>query len=376
MKVVHLMRTYGPHGGEQQLSQLFGANRCAQIEEIFVFVLRDPDCAALFVQCAPQLAQLSLWPRSQPTGSAWYEFLRLVPRLPLLQWRFWRLLGRLGSEVCVVHGFQAALVAWPAACLRRRIGWAYVHRTTKESSRFGLIFRGLYRPFQVVAGNSRAVMRSLAPYARPDQLVALDNGIDLEKFDCHRQEPLTLAVPQAQGPVLIAVGRLLPSKGQELVVDALALLLPDHPRLMLWIVGEGGARKSLERRMAAQGLQAHVALLGQRSDVPALLRRATVFVNASALEGMSNAVLEGMAAGLPSVVADAPGVSECHVPDVTGLVVNRDPQSLARGVAQLLADPARAQVMGLEARRRVEAVYSIEANRQRYDALYERLKKG
>jgi glycosyltransferase involved in cell wall biosynthesis len=372
--VLHLMRTYGKHGGEQQLSQLFGANQCAEVEEIFAFVFKDPECATLFAQRAPQLAQLVLWSQPQSTGSAWRELLRLIPRLPMLQWRYFRRVAETRPDVCVVHGFQAALVAWPTACWKRSMGHAYVHRITKGASRIAWAFRVLYLPFRVVAGNSSAVMQSLAPYANPRKLMTLDNGIDLEKFDRRRGALSTGEVLADNDDVVISVGRLLPYKGQDLLIDAVASLLPVYPRLMLWIVGDGASRGGLERQVRSLGIQANVVFLGQRSDVPALLGRARLFANASSWEGMSNAILEGMASGLPSVVADAPGVSECHVRGVTGLVVDRNPQALARGMAQLLADPEGALRMARAARERVEAHYSIAASRARYDHLYSSLK--
>lgn len=376
MKVLHLMRTYGVHGGEQQLSQLFAANKNEQVEETFAFVLRDPDCATLFAKRAPWLAQVELWPRPQATGSAWCEFFNLIPRLPLLQWRFLRLVADLHSDVCVVHGFQAALVAWPAAFLGQKVKYAYVHRITKGASRIGWLFRLLYWPFSLVAGNSQAVMQSLAPYADERKLVVLDNGIDLEAFDRRRGVASLEALCIPDDEIIISVGRLLPYKGQDILIESVALLLSTRPMLKLWVVGEGISRKHLEDLVRSLGIEQHVFFWGQRSDVPVLLAQARVFVNASSWEGMSNAVLEGMAAGLPSVVANAPGVSECHVSGVTGLVVERDSKSLARGIEQLLAEPACALTMGREARKRIESVYSIAASRQRYDALYARLKEG
>lgn len=375
VRALHLMRTYGKHGGEQQLSQLFGANQRAEVEETFAFVFKDPECATLFAQRAPQLAQVALWSRPQPTGSAWRELLRLIPRLPLLQWRYFRLVAGMRPNVCVVHGFQAALVAWPTACWKRGVSHAYVHRITKGASRVAWAFRALYLPFRLVAGNSSAVMQSLAPYANARKLMALDNGIDLERFDRRRGELSAGEVLPNNADVVISVGRLLPYKGQDLLIDAVASLLPVYPRLRLWIVGDGASRDGLERQVRSLGIQAHVVFLGHRSDVPALLDRARLFANASSWEGMSNAVLEGMASGLPSVVADAPGVSECHVQGVTGLVVDRNPRALALGMAQLLEDPEGARRMAQAARERVEVHYSIAASRARYDHLYSCLKK-
>ena len=373
MKVLHVMRTYGVHGGEQQLAQLFALGSKFVTQELFAFIYRDPVCARFFALCAPALVQRVLFGQGARTGSAWFEFLLLLPVLPALQWRLWRLVAQERPQVVVVHGFQAALVAWPTAMLSRRTKWAYVHRTTKARSRFDTVFRLLYHPFDAVAGNSKSVTASLESFTGRGKLVALDNGIDLERFDARAAEAPAAALPQAPGKVIVNVGRLLPQKGHALLVEGFANLVRSHPDLALWIVGDGVERAEIERRIAALGLGTRVHLLGHRHDVPAVLAHADVFVNASIWEGMSNAVLEGMAARLPSVVVDAPGVSECHVNGQTGLVVRCDASALAAGLERVLANPQAAVRMANAARARVEAQYSMEANRARYNALITRL---
>lgn len=376
LHALHLMRTYGQSGGEQQLSQLFGTNHSAKVSESFAFLYKDLDCERLFAARAPQLTQVVLSARPQRPGNAWYELLTLIPRLPLLQWRYFWHVRKTNPDACVVHGFQAALVAWPTACWKRT-RHAYVHRITKSKSRAAWIFRILYGPFSVVAGNSRAVMESMIPYASSKRMMILNNGIDLERFDQNKVSAVLEAEAYPGGPaVVISLGRLLPYKGQNLVIDAFASLLPIHSNLRLWIVGEGVSRNELEKRVGSLGIESKVEFLGHRQDIPELLGRSRVFVNASSWEGMSNAVLEGMAASLPSVVVDAPGVSECHLNGVTGLVVCREARALARAVDELLIDRDRANRMGRAARRRVESNYSIAASRERYNDLYSFLAKG
>jgi glycosyltransferase involved in cell wall biosynthesis len=365
------MRTYGVHGGEQQLSQLFGANKRADIEEAFAFIYKDLECANLFQQRAPQLVQHTLWAYPQPTGLVLSELLKLIPRLPLLQWRYFQLVMKKRPHVCVIHGFQAAIVAWPTAFFCRKISSSYVHRITKKASKFAFFFRLLYWPFQLLAGNSKAAMLSLAPYTNPSKLLSLENGIDLEMFDRQQQGAPKRGTSSEEGYIIISVGRLLPYKGQDLLIDALALLVRKHPFLRLWIVGDGTSRQELEDQVHSLGIQSRVTFFGQRSDVPILLGQAQLFAYASSWEGMSNAVLEAMASRLPSVVADAPGVSECHVQGVTGIIVERNSQAIARGMEQLLTAPARGRLMGAAARERVEAQYTIATARERYDSLYQ-----
>ncbi|MBR29842.1 MAG: hypothetical protein CMN77_00915 [Spirochaetaceae bacterium] len=370
------MRTYGVHGGEQQLSQLFGANKNPTFKECFCFVFKDSSCEGLFSQRAPELETRVLTQREQKTGTAWPELYQLLPRLPILQFRLWRLLRGSNFDACIVHGFQAALVAWPLAFFMRNLPFVYVHRATKESTRWDSVFRVLYRPFKFVAGNSDAVMQSLAKYTQSEKLLTLNNGIDLHRFDERSKQRTEGLEAEVGGMTLIAVGRLIPHKGQSLLIQSMIKLAAEYPRLSLWIVGDGVERQNLSRLIKEARLHSRVILLGQRSDVPSLLNSAHIFVNASDREGMSNAVLEGMAASLPSVVADAPGVSECHISGVTGLVVDRTPDGLVKGIRALLEDKKMAREMGRAARTRVEEMYSIEANRNAFYELYKRLQEN
>ena len=373
LPVMHLMRTYGAHGGEQQLSQYFGSEPRGEVSETFVFLYRDAQCSQLFAQRAPTLGQVDLHTGSVTTGTAWREFALLLPLLPLLQFRFLKLVWRRKPAVCVVHGFQGALVAWPAAMMFRKTAWAYVHRITKSAMGSNPLFRLIYRPFDAVAGNSKAVTAALAPLTQQEKLATLENGLDLRSFDIRAEADLVSPVPEVTGPVLVSVGRLLPHKGQAIIIDAFDRIADEFGNAALWIVGDGEEMDNLRRRANASPAANRIHLLGRREDVPAVLKKAEIFVNASAWEGMSNAVLEGMAAALPSVVADAPGVSECHVEGVTGFVVQRDARQIALAITRLLGDPDLRRKMGDAARQHARERYSMEACRKRYLALFTRL---
>lgn len=376
MKILHVMRTYGAHGGEQQLSQLFSRMNWPIITESFAFIYRDPICAALFSARSPMLVQRVLLDKSFNSSSAWREFFMVLPRLLYLCWRLWRLIKTERPQICVVHGFQGALVAWPVAILRRDIRWVYMHRVTKAATKLTFVFRLLYLPYEILAGNSLSVVSSLKRFSGGTPLITLDNGIDLPLFDTRATAPLSGPLPDAHGKVFVCVGRLLSQKGHSLLIESFAKVASFSADVSLWIVGEGEERGGIESRIAAYGLENRVHLLGHREDVPAVLARSNIFVNASSWEGMSNAVLEGMAAGIPSVVVDAPGVTECHIHGRTGLVVERDAKQLAEAMMRVLQEEDLGVQMAKAARAHVAKEYSIEANRGRFDALYERLRNS
>lgn len=372
--VVHVMRTYGTHGGERQLAQYFSATPIGEVLEHFVFLYRDDACSTLFRDKGANLIQHNLLSWSiAPRQNPWLEILLTITFLPFTQIRLLFLLLRLEPRVCVVHGVQAAIAAWLAGMvLRRRIAFMYVHRTTKRTGQAKLL-HFLYVPYRVIAGVSKSATDSLRDLSSTAEFIALENGvnvINLEKQSCAGKQK-----HKAHRDVIIAVGRLLPSKRQALLIESTADLVHTNHDVELWIVGDGPDRNSLEAEAGRLGVSRHVVFWGQRHDVPELLGAATVFANASAWEGLSNAVLEAMATGLPSVVVDAPGVSECHVNGRTGYIVAPDAGAIASAIARLLDHTDLRAELGAAAKERAFRVYSVEANRRRFLSVYRRLAK-
>lgn len=368
--VVHVMRTYGAHGGERQLHRMFSFPD-PNWDEHFLYVYRDDKCERLFSDLGHlkrfTLVPVAVYPRQSP----WLEFLILLLFLPFAQLRFLRYLSRTNCRICIVHGFQAALVAWPALWLMPSLKAAYVHRTTKPTRSIRWVFRLLYRPFLVIAGVSHAVADSLQRVVGSRQVRVLANGINWKAIaevadQCRNHKKQDVLV-------LISVGRLLEHKHHEEIVRAFAKLRQWYYKTELWLVGDGDRRRDLMRLIEYLGVTGCVRLLGQRGDVPRLLGQGDIYVHASEVEGMSNAVLEAMAAGLPCVVVDAPGVTECLEPGVTGIVVSRSEDDLVAGLLMLAKNPCLRAKMGSKARERIKNHYSIEANRLRYCQLYEEL---
>lgn len=151
---------------------------------------------------------------------------------------------------------------------------------------------------------------------------------------------------------IIAMGRLVPQKGFDLLVKAFAHVAPDHPEWSVMVVGEGPERQRLERLVEQHGLTARVRLCGWRDDPTTLLSEAQVFVLPSRYEGFPNALLEAMACGLVPVAFDcASGPRDIVRDNVDGLLVPpRDVERLARALASLLSDAPWRQRLATSAR--------------------------
>jgi glycosyltransferase involved in cell wall biosynthesis len=136
-------------------------------------------------------------------------------------------------------------------------------------------------------------------------------------------------------------------------------------------------RPVLEQQIRARGLRDTVVLLGHRLDVPAILERAHAGCLPSHAEGLSNAVIEAMAAGLPVVATSVGGNVELVEENATGHVVPpHRPALLAERLAALLADRDRAHTLGSRGRGRVEAELTLAAMARKTGELYDAVLGG
>ena len=147
-----------------------------------------------------------------------------------------------------------------------------------------------------------------------------------------------------------------------------------HPTARLLLAGDGPARRSLETTVEALRLSPFVRFLGTLADPWPLLAAADIFALPSLWEGMPNALLEAMAAGLPSVATAVGAVPEMVADGREALVVPPgDAGALARALAELATWPTRRREMGALARRRVEEAFRIEATVAQTERLYDEL---
>ena len=190
-----------------------------------------------------------------------------------------------------------------------------------------------------------------------------------------KQTPAGLGLPgEPGGPIVVCVASLRQKKGHTHLLAAFMLVRKRIPGARLLLVGEGPERASLTRESEQAGLARAVIFAGYRGDVAAILARCDLFVLASLEEGMPNALLEAMAAGLPSVVTDVGGNAEALADGTTGYLVPRDdPGALAARMIEILLNPDLRRAQSEAARRRYEASFTLDKMTSAYQALYERL---
>ena len=218
-------------------------------------------------------------------------------------------------------------------------------------------------------GIRRAVLADL-PGLDPRRVITLYNGVEPPP---RRREPgaLRRALGLEAGTVVLgAVARLDGQKRLDRLVRTLALL-PERVHCVL--AGDGPERPGLESLARAAGLSGRVHFIGHTEDVGDVLDALDLFVVTSRSEGMSNAMLEALSAGVPVVSTPVSGAAEALDPLADGrrpgVVARPDEASLAAAVSELLADPSRLGAMSDAARARALERFDAAEKTRKWEAL-------
>jgi len=194
-------------------------------------------------------------------------------------------------------------------------------------------------------------------------------GVDVSLFEGERRDDaLRRELGLGEMMVVGAVGKLSRVKNHALLLRAAARLATRRRDVAFLVVGDGTLRKELEDLAGWLGIAGRTLFVGERRDVARLLKLMDVFVMPSVSEGLPNAVMEAMAAGLPVVATDVGGVSELVEHGVTGLLVPAEGEiELADAIARLLEDGEAREKMSRAGHERVLAEYDVSVSVRRFE---------
>jgi glycosyltransferase involved in cell wall biosynthesis len=247
------------------------------------------------------------------------------------------------ADAAIFGQFAAQWAGVPLITSRRDLGQIYPRH------KVWLLDRADGQAAAVVA-NARAIVHHFGGHP---SFRYIPNILDAEEFDRLAGERFDHPDAERFRGAVVLVARLDPEKDVPTFLFAAERVLNKHPEQQFVIAGDGPERPRLESMVRQRRLTDRIHLLGDRTDIPALLSMASVGVlTPSRNEGMSNTILEYMAAGLPVVATDCGGNAELVDPPLGGRIVAvGDEEALARDLLDLVRRPALRKSLGARNRR-------------------------
>jgi glycosyltransferase involved in cell wall biosynthesis len=370
-RLLVVITSSGVGGAELALWRILARLDRARFQPVVVSLKEPGEVASRIRALGIEVLSPGVSDETGPWGAL--ELLLAARRLP-------RLLGGRRFDIVHTHLFRAHMAGRLAA---RRVGARAVVNSYLSSvegegplaARADRWTRGRVTRFHVLSEALASRLRERLGVP-PERCAVIANGVDLAEADA----ALAAARPEARAQLglqrtdvgIAYVGRLHAEKGVGALIGAFHALLQTEPTARLLLAGDGPQRRALERTVDTLRLRPFVRFLGSVPSPWPLLAGADVFALPSLWEGMPNALLEAMAAGLPVVATAVGAVPEMVADGREGLLVPPgDPAALARALLELAGSRARRAEMGRRSRARVEAAYRIEDTVAGIERLYD-----
>lgn len=293
---------------------------------------------------------------------------------PALRRRIEDVAGEVGAEVIVLDP------ALPVGLLGPHLGLPYVvvlhgsellGRLPGAGQQMGRVVAGALHV--IAAGNYPASEARRVAGPRTPEITVIPPGVDTQRFEPLHDEARAAVRERfglpVDGPLVVGLSRLVPRKGFDVLIDAVARLAPTHPGLVVAIGGDGRDRDRLQKRIDERGAPARLLGRVADDDLPSLYGAADVFAMCCRTrwaglepEGFGIVFLEAAACGVPQVAGDSGGAADAVVDGETGIVVRRprDVADVADALQRLLGDPALRRRMGDRSRARAEAEFTYD----------------
>jgi len=360
VNILHIDEQTGWRGGEQQASYLIGGlaergHHCAVAGKPgSEFVTRDHDVKDLVRIAVPCHGEFDL----------------------LTSYHLSRAVREHNIEILHAHSSHAVIYAVLAKKLAGR-GKVVASRRVDFPPNKNIFSRWKYAQPDRIVAISECIARILRDFGIPEnKLRTVHSGIDLKRFDVAPLSRAEIGVPEGV-PLAGNVAALVGHKDHATLLDAVPLILREVPEFRLVIAGEGPLRPQLEAQIARLGIGKSVTLLGQRNDVPRLLRALDLFIMSSSEEGLGTSVLDAMACGLPVVATNAGGIPEMVHDGETGLLVAaKNPTALATAVVRAVKDAQLRERLAGAALELVNNSFTADSMVRGNLAVYEELLSG
>lgn len=295
--------------------------------------------------------------------------------------RLVRILKEHNVDIIHCHAHKSTVYGTVAAVLAKTpVVLSHVHgldRTRNMGRRLLNFF--LFKRVNRIIGCARSVREDVLKnnWSVPrEKISVLENSVDYERFadvSISKEDAKRILGLPSDAFVFGTIGRLAPTKGQLYLIEAFAKVKQKLPKSMLLLIGDGRLENVLRAEASKTGFGKSIHFFGWRTDIPQILKALDVFVLSSLSEGITRAILEAMAAGVPCVATEVGGILEIISGNNVGtLVPPKDSEALTQAminIANLTDEKLEKQVE--KAQNRVRQFYSHQIVREKLRKLYE-----
>lgn len=246
------------------------------------------------------------------------------------------------------------------------------------SDRFPIIYkfikplvRLIWKKSFAVIANSQGLKELALKTDIRQSISIIYNGVDIDNF-----KPNPNLRPSDRFIVTTGASRVTARKGIRYIIRAMKEIIKNHPEVLLKIMGDGNEKESLEKLVADLKMQDNIQFLGRipREKTFPFYQEASIFIMASLNEGMSNAMLEALASGLPIITTRTGGADELVQDGVNGFFIEmKNSEDLAKKIVRLIVNPELREKMALESQRKAEEM-SWKNVAEKYFELYKNTK--
>jgi glycosyltransferase involved in cell wall biosynthesis len=288
-------------------------------------------------------------------------------------WRLWGLLVRERFDVVETFTHDSNLLGLPLAWLARVPVRIATHRGKIEAfPKWRQALHNVLINFQIahtlIAVSEQTRQQAIHEGVWENRITVIPNGVQpLDTSSVNRAAVRRDLGLNENDIFLLSVGRLTYQKGHEFLVQAMSTVVGRFQNAKAGICGDGPLHSQLQKQILDAGLSNHMKLLGAWEDISPLLASAEIFVLPSRWEGLSRALMEAMAAGLPVIAAEVDGIKDLITDGVNGLLVaSEDAGMLGNSILQLIADADMRMKLGAAGQAHVLKTHSVDDMCRKY----------
>ncbi len=290
-----------------------------------------------------------------------------LPEMAELVWRFGRLVRRIQPRAVVVNSLKALFVARYAL----PGGMPIVYFLRGDCGRQSWYARRWLRKVDLLLAVSQASLASAAA-CQPARSGVVYNGVDLAEVESCAAAPEP-ALPGGDASLrLVFPASLIPLKGQDIAVQAVARLRQAGWRVQLWLAGDkprgagSGFPARLLQMVERERLEDYVHFIGWHDNICPVIRASDVAILTSRTEGMPRSLMEAMALAKPVIATRVGGIPELVRDGIDGLLVERDDvEATSAAIAKLMDADLRA-LMGAAGRERIKTNFTLERQAEEF----------